>query len=133
MMRARWLLVSLLVIAAGCTTPPIAAPNSVRPSDPTAGAFYDVIFRYVHYPTGAVVAKQEGIVTLAVRVGRSGEIEDIKIRKSSGHVMLDNEALRAAERVIASGERIPWPKEMLAGDRDHFTLIFRLEFSLDQR
>ncbi len=50
------------------------------------------------YPRLARRRGIEGVVVLSVRVSSDGTVESVKVLKSSGHSMLDEEALEAAKR-----------------------------------
>ena len=70
------------------------------------------------YPRGSRQRGEEGVVTLEVRVGVSGEVEEAEVVGSSGFAALDEAALKAVrkatfepartgERPIASTVRLP--------------------------
>lgn len=70
------------------------------PSSPQPKAFQSVINNYVqpHYPRLALRRKITGKVNLELIVMGNGKLKDVRIAQSSGNELLDNSALRAAQR-----------------------------------
>ncbi|MEZ6015294.1 MAG: energy transducer TonB [Planctomycetota bacterium] len=50
------------------------------------------------YPRRARAARMEGTTEVEVTVGAAGKVEQAVVSKSSGHPLLDDEALRAVKR-----------------------------------
>jgi len=111
--------------------PPLAAqiPAS-RPSFSDLLAGYGqtislVLARYTDYPRLAQMQGWQGAVTMRLRVAPSGRLLDAEVYTSSGHEVLDRQALAMAARA----ERFPAPPEGLR-DREVAVLVpvvFRLE------
>jgi protein TonB len=50
------------------------------------------------YPSEAQEMKQQGTVVLRVTIDANGNVSDVAIKQSSGHVLLDQAALRTVRR-----------------------------------
>ena len=88
-------------------------------------AIAEVLARYKAYPPIAQMQGWEGSVTMQLRVAASGRLLEAEVHRSSGHGVLDREALAMA----AKAARFPPPPEGL-GDHEVEVLvpiIFRLE------
>lgn len=75
------------------------APPSLEPAGPVVG----MQLQYEHapspdYPRAAIQRSLEGTVLLRVLVGIDGRPLEVGIEKSSGHAVLDREALRHVQR-----------------------------------
>ena len=84
-----------------------------------------VLARYTDYPRLAQMQGWQGAVTMRLRVAPSGRLLDAEVYASSGHEVLDRQALAMAARA----ERFPAPPEGLR-DREVAVLVpvvFRLE------
>ncbi len=59
------------------------------------------------YPAQAIAARQEGTVTLRLEIGPSGSVVKVEVLSSSGHAVLDAEAVRAVRswRFVPATER----------------------------
>lgn len=59
------------------------------------------------YPAQAVAARQEGTVTLRLEIAPSGSVAKVEVLSSSGHAVLDAEAVRAVRswRFVPATER----------------------------
>ena len=85
----------------------------------------EVLARYKEYPPIAQMQGWEGSVTMQLRVAASGRLLEAEVHRSSGHGVLDRQALAMA----AKAARFPPPPEGL-GDREIEVLVpvvFRLE------
>lgn len=111
--------------------PPLAAqsPPPRAPSSQLLSGYgltiAEVLARYKEYPPIAQMQGWEGSVTMQLRVAASGRLLEAEVHRSSGHGVLDREALAMA----AKAARFPPPPEGL-GDRDVRVLVpivFRLE------
>ena len=114
---------------------PAPPPLAAQPPAPRA-AFSDllagygqtislVLARYTDYPRLAQMQGWQGAVTMRLRVAPSGRLLDAEVYTSSGHEVLDRQALAMAARA----ERFPAPPEGLR-DREVAVLVpvvFRLE------
>ena len=88
-------------------------------------AIAEVLARYKEYPPIAQMQGWEGSVTMQLRVAASGRLLEAEVHRSSGHGVLDREALAMA----AKAARFPPPPEGL-GDHEVEVLVpivFRLE------
>ncbi len=120
-------------------TPSANAPFTAVPEPPASAAAHgqlleqfahDVMARVrehvrrgVAYPPEALANRWEGIVRIAVVYGWDGEIEDIALRHSSGHSLLDQAALD-----IVRGMALPQAPEALRGTE--FDITFPISFRL---
>ena len=59
-----------------------------------AGKFGAWVFGQIKYPEQAYKDGAQGRVTLQFVISKKGDIKDVKVAKSSGNELLDNEALR---------------------------------------
>ena len=59
-----------------------------------AGKFAGWVFGQIKYPEQAYNEGAQGRVTLKFVISKKGEVKDVKVIKSSGNELLDNEALR---------------------------------------
>ena len=59
-----------------------------------AGKFGFWVFDQIKYPEEAYKSGAQGRVTLQFVISRKGDIKDVKVVKSSGNELLDNEAMR---------------------------------------
>ncbi len=50
------------------------------------------------YPSAAIERGQEGVVLLSVHIDQTGQAEKVEIKKSSGHHLLDESALRTVRK-----------------------------------
>jgi TonB family protein len=57
------------------------------------------------YPFGSRIRGEQGIVTLAVTIGRPGRAEKIEVVDSSGHCALDRSAMDAVRKAQFTGDR----------------------------
>lgn len=67
------------------------------------------------YPRKAVLRRQEGRVVLLILVGTDGSAKEVRVHRSSGHVLLDRAASEAARRwTFTPGTRDGRPAELWA-------------------
>jgi protein TonB len=84
-----------------------------------------LLARHREYPRVALMRGWEGTVTLRLRVAPGGKLIEAKVEGSSGHPVLDTQALEMVKRVAA----LPAPPEGLR-EREFAVLVpvvFRLE------
>jgi protein TonB len=84
-----------------------------------------LLARHREYPRVAAMRGWEGTVTMRLRVGPGGKLIEAKVEGSSGHPVLDTQALEMVNRVA----ELPPPPEGLRG-REFAVLVpvvFRLE------
>ena len=112
-------------------SPPLAAsaPTSRVPQSELLFSYGQTISqalaRYKEYPPIAQMQGWQGSVTMRLRVAPSGRLIDAQVHASSGHGVLDRQALAMASKP----ERYPAPPEGLR-DREIAVLVpvvFRLE------
>ncbi len=112
-------------------SPPLAAsaPTSRVPQSELLSSYGQTISqalaRYKEYPRIAQMQGWQGSVTMRLRVAPSGRLIDAEVHASSGHGVLDRQALAMASKP----ERYPAPPEGLR-DREIAVLVpvvFRLE------
>jgi protein TonB len=118
-------------IALPVPSPPLAvrapAPG-VSPSELLSSygqTISQALARYKEYPRIAQMQGWQGAVTMRLRVAPSGRLIDAQVQESSGHEVLDRQALAMASKP----ERYPAPPEGLR-DREGAVLVpvvFRLE------
>ncbi|WP_159710504.1 energy transducer TonB, partial [Geminicoccus flavidas] len=99
-----------------------AAPDSSRNSQQAVslanappswqGAVLGKFQRALRYPRAAQMRRKEGTATILFRVGRNGEVLEVRLIDSSGTEVLDEEAVAVVERVSPLP---PPPPEMMAG------------------
>jgi periplasmic protein TonB len=104
-------------------------PASRAPSSPLLSNYgltiAEVLARYKEYPPLAQMQGWEGSVTMQLRVAATGRLLQAEVHRSSGHGVLDRQALAMA----AKAARFPPPPEGL-DDREVEVLVpvvFRLE------
>ncbi|QDV10144.1 Gram-negative bacterial tonB protein [Planctomycetes bacterium Poly30] len=76
------------------------------------------------YPRRARAAKMEGTTELEVTVGADGKVERAVVSKSSGHALLDDEALKAVKRWRFTPAKSP--TGAATSDRVFVPITFRL-------
>ncbi|MFS8366950.1 energy transducer TonB [Acetobacter oryzifermentans] len=89
------------------------------------GALLARLEKYKRYPAEAMSAHQEGAPRLHFTMDRKGHVLSAHIEKSSGHSLLDSEALALVHRA----EPLPSPPESVAGDS--ITLTVPIEFYME--
>ena len=90
-----------------------------------AGKFGLWVFDQIKYPEEAYKIGAQGRVTLQFVISRKGDIKDVKVVKSSGNELLDNEALRVVSMspVWTPGKVAGKPVDVLFT----FPVVFKLE------
>ncbi len=90
-----------------------------------AGKFGLWVFDNIKYPEEAYKNGAQGRVTLQFVISRKGDIKDVKVVKSSGNELLDNEALRVVSMspVWTPGKVEGKPVDVLFT----FPVVFKLE------
>ncbi len=68
----------------------------------------------IRYPAEARLTQAEGTVIVKIVVNDTGEIESLKIVQSSGHALLDEEALALLRRISPIKLREPLGKTSVA-------------------
>ena len=90
-----------------------------------AGKFGLWVFDQIKYPEEAYKSGAQGRVTLQFVISKKGAVKDVKVAKSSGNELLDNEALRVVSMSPAwtPGEVADKPVDVLFT----FPVVFKLE------
>jgi protein TonB len=83
--------------------------------------------RFKHYPTDAQERRQQGVVYLRFTMDRSGRVLSFSIERSSGHELLDQEAMALLQRA----QPLPKPPPSVSGDP--LELVVPVEFFLSRR
>jgi protein TonB len=114
------------------TRPPEPAQASVAIAPPSldllagyGSTVSRLLARHREYPRIAAMRGWEGTVTMRLRVGATGRLLEAKVDSTSGHAVLDTQALDMVKRVA----ELPPPPEGLRG-REFAVLVpvvFRLE------
>jgi protein TonB len=103
---------------------PAAAPSFASPDVKRVdvnGEFENVIRSLIEaskrYPTGreASLQKPQGVVVACVVLQRNGELQEMKVQKSSTYPILDN----AAKRLLANLQYPPMPPDTFPGQASH--------------
>ncbi len=119
--------------------PPVAAarsaPSSTSGNSPKAkkerANYYAMVSAHLNqrkkYPTEARKAREQGVVKVRFTVDRSGNISNVSITGSSGHVILDQATLALMQRVA------PLPAMPASMERDKVTISLPIDYSLRTR
>lgn len=86
----------------------------------------EVLSRHQHYPRLARLRGWQGQVHLRLHLARQGALLNVEITKSSGHEVLDQQALEIVKRASP----LPLPPEGLRADK--FTVDVPVTFRLEQ-
>ncbi len=94
-----------------------------------AGKFGLWVFDQIKYPEEAYKSGAQGRVTLQFVISKKGDIKDVKVAKSSGNELLDNEALRVVSMSPAwtPGKVEGKPVDVLYT----FPVVFKIEGETD--
>lgn len=76
---------------------PLQAENLDESPQPVGGL--SALIAAIRYPEEAAKKNLEGVATVSVLVDANGRVEETRIAKTSGHAVLDDEALIAVARV----------------------------------
>jgi periplasmic protein TonB len=81
---------------------PIPQPVNVEEQylDDHLSTIRDILVKYRKYPSQAVRLKQEGSVKVTFRLKQNGEVEDVRVVSSSGHEILDEDALKLIQKTV---------------------------------
>ena len=98
------------MLAAPAPVAPAPPPEVVAPAPPqpdvdvralTRGYLKDLtrtLHRRKHYPPDALRQRLQGTVMVSITIDPRGRIEDVAIKRSSGHAVLDRSALLAVRQ-----------------------------------
>lgn len=111
---------------------PATAPVSVAAADPRARKqevdYFALVGAHLNrrkvYPAEARQARQQGVVVVRFTVDRSGNVDGISVKRSSGHAILDAATLALVQRVA------PLPRMPASMPRDRLTLSLPIDYSL---
>lgn len=85
------------------------------------------VYMVWNYPERARQLGQEGVCLLRVTITREGEVKNVILKESSGHPLLDNEAMRAVRKGASYG---PLPS---AYPKDELNIMVFFHYGLDRR
>lgn len=108
--------------------PASGASSSKVSHDPVTwqGTLLAQLEKYKRYPADAMADHQEGVPTVTFSMDRKGHVLSVTLAGSSGHPLLDQEALALPQRA----QPLPVPPESVAGDP--ITLTVPVEFYIHQ-
>lgn len=89
--------------------------------------FRNNIYGVWNYPARAAERRQEGTCLLKITVNRDGTVETIRLMESSGHPLLDNEAIAAV------GKGAPYGHLPRAYKGDDLNIFAFFQYTLSQR
>lgn len=90
------------------------------------GALLAQLEKYKRYPAEAMSSQQEGVPTVTFTMDRKGHVLSVQLASSSGHPLLDREAVALPRRA----EPLPPPPDDVKGDP--ITLTVPVEFYIHQ-
>ncbi|GCE82657.1 energy transducer TonB [Komagataeibacter diospyri] len=90
------------------------------------GALLARLEKFRRYPSAAMSRQQEGVPTVTFSMDRRGHVVSVMLASSSGHPMLDQEAVALPSRA----QPLPVPPDSVAGET--ITLTVPVEFYLHQ-
>lgn len=137
-MQRRWLALSFVAWtgAAAASAPGLLAEPLPRIPTPEEGArldalafaetFVNRVVRDQGYPAEALARGLEGTVRVTVVIGPDGRVKSASIAVSSGHPLLDAEAVRK----VRDAEGLPVPPALLRGRE--FSLVLPIAFRLGE-
>ncbi|MBL7234667.1 energy transducer TonB family protein [Komagataeibacter oboediens] len=86
------------------------------------GALLAQLEKFKRYPSDAMADHQEGVPTVTFSMDRKGHVLSVTLASSSGHALLDQEAIALPKRA----QPLPIPPDSVAGDP--ITLTVPVEF-----
>lgn len=86
------------------------------------GALLAQLEKFKRYPSDAMADHQEGVPTVTFSMDRKGHVISVTLASSSGHALLDQEAIALPKRA----QPLPIPPDSVAGDP--ITLTVPVEF-----
>lgn len=104
--------------------PAPGASSSKASHDPVTwqGALLAQLEKFKRYPSDAMADHQEGVPTVTFSMDRKGHVLSVTLASSSGHPLLDQEAVALPRRA----QPLPIPPDSVAGDP--ITLTVPVEF-----
>ena len=137
-MQRRWLALSFVAWTgvAAASGPGLLAEPLPRIPTPEEGArldalafaetFVSQVVRDQGYPAEALALGLEGTVRVTVVIGPDGRVKAASVAASSGHPLLDAEAVRK----VRDAESLPVPPALLRGRE--FSLVLPISFRLGE-
>jgi protein TonB len=137
-MQRRWLALSFVAWTgvAAASAPGLIAEPLPRIPTPEEGArldalafaetFVNQVVRDQGYPAEALALGLEGAVRVTVVIGPDGRVKAASVAASSGHPLLDAEAVRK----VRDAESLPVPPALLRGRE--FSLVLPISFRLGE-
>ena len=137
-MQRRWLALSFVAWTgvAAASAPGLIAEPLPRIPTPEEGArldalafaetFVNQVVRDQGYPAEALALGLEGTVRVTVVIGPDGRVKSASVAASSGHPLLDAEAVRK----VRDAESLPVPPALLRGRE--FSLVLPISFRLGE-
>ena len=137
-MQRRWLALSFVAWTgvAAASGPGLLAEPLPRIPIPEEGArldalafaetFVNQVVRDQGYPAEALALGLEGTVRVTVVIGPDGRVKAASVAASSGHPLLDAEAVRK----VRDAESLPVPPALLRGRE--FSLVLPISFRLGE-
>lgn len=108
--------------------PASGASSSKASRDPVSwqGALLAQLEKFKRYPSEAMADRQEGVPTVTFVMDRKGHVLSVTLASSSGHPLLDQEAVALPKRA----QPLPVPPDSVEGDP--ITLTVPVEFYMHQ-
>src|SRR5687768_15909574 len=91
------ILVALSLLLGGCATPVPCTNLRVMPWSGGGGVTFAAMADDLIYPLESCLAGREGVVVARFEQLQNGLVENVRIRKSSGDPLMDQEVVRALE------------------------------------
>jgi TonB family protein len=103
----------LAVLFSACLAGCVVCPNKkaevgpYRDKDPFQAAFFGLIRDEFRYPHESCMANHQGDVVLHFDQLPTGEIQNVRLVRSSGYALLDQEAIRVVKTIETRRIRLP--------------------------
>jgi TonB family protein len=114
-----------LLSLAGCAARDLQRPHLSAPPGSAAAEVVSLIADDLRYP---LKSSRGGEVVLHLLIVRGGQIEAVRLHKSSGDPLLDQEVLRAVDALRARGTRLKWWPSDLPPEQTRFIGELPIEF-----
>ncbi|WP_244985085.1 energy transducer TonB [Acetobacter persici] len=102
----------------------VSSPNAAHDPVTWQGALLAQLEKFKRYPQTAMAEHEEGVPTVTFSMDRAGHVLSVRLSKSSGHPLLDAEALALPKRA----QPLPAPPESVPGEP--ITLTVPVEFDI---
>ena len=107
--------------------PAKAEPAATPPASPYAAILRQWLARHEEYPRRARLRHQEGTVSLAIALDRSGRLLRLELAAPSAHEVLNQAALDMARSAA------PYPPPPLAAGQDEAVFVVPFSYVLRER